>query len=270
MHFLIDADTIIYKAGFANEVSHYVYHTHYREVGTCNYKKDIPDNATTIGKERFPGPLRNALANAKSILERIINRKECNSYTIYVGGTGNFRYDLYPDYKGERSPDSKPLQYEEIKRYLIKTWQAVEVNGEEVDDRVSIEQTRRHSDGFTDTCIVSIDKDLDNTEGWHYNYDKDELYYVPWQEALFNFYKQMLTGDRTDNIPGLPRVGSKTADKILEGWQTWDLPEFDLANKVLAEYKKRGFDKEYFLLQGRLLHMRTYEGELWEPLIEMK
>ena len=64
-------------------------------------------------------------------------------------------------------------------------------------------------------CIVSIDKDMDMIPGWHYNQNKGELYFVTPEEADYFFHKQLLTGDRVDNIIGIKGIGDKKSDKAL-------------------------------------------------------
>jgi len=65
-------------------------------------------------------------------------------------------------------------------------------------------------------CILStVDKDLNNTPGWHHNMRTGEVYWVTEEEATYSFYKQLLTGDRTDNIQGIKGVGDVKATKIL-------------------------------------------------------
>ena len=67
-----------------------------------------------------------------------------------------------------------------------------------------------------DHIIVSQDKDLKNIPGWHYNPVNEKLWYTTLQEANHHFWCQVLTGDRVDNILGIPGVGDKTALKILK------------------------------------------------------
>ena len=82
------------------------------------------------------------------------------------------------------------------------------------------------------------------------------MYYVKEEEAIKNFYKQLLTGDRTDNIPGIKGIGDKKADKILDGLEE----EEDLYRAVLEVYK---YNRDYLLEQGRLLWIRRKKEELW-------
>jgi len=92
--------------------------------------------------------------------------------------------------------------------------------------------------------------------GWHYNFVKQNLYYVTEQEAIKNFYIQILTGDRVDNIPGLKGIGPVKAKKILKDCQT----EQDLFDAVLEKYDN---DIETLTERARLLWIRRKENQLW-------
>ncbi len=78
-----------------------------------------------------------------------------------------------------------------------------------------------------------------------------------WDGLLF-FYTQVLTGDNADNIKGLYGVGPKKAAKLLEGCET----EQDLYVAVLQAYAG---DEDRVIENARLLWLRRYEGQLWEP-----
>ena len=69
-----------------------------------------------------------------------------------------------------------------------------------------------------DTIIVSDDKDLQTIAGYHYN--KGEVIEVSEQQALKNFYTQVLTGDTADNYKGCRGVGPVKAERILAGCRT--------------------------------------------------
>jgi 5'-3' exonuclease len=99
---------------------------------------------------------------------------------------------------------------------------------------------------------------LDNLRGHHYNFVKNERYYITESQAIKNFYRQLLTGDRTDNIPGLAGIGPKKAEKILQDCET----EQELYKAVLKAYDG---NVEYLTEQGQLLWIRRKDNELWEP-----
>jgi 5'-3' exonuclease len=71
----------------------------------------------------------------------------------------------------------------------------------------------------------------------------------------------MLTGDVSDNIPGLAKVGPVKAAKTLQDCVSYD----DMAKAAWGLYKEKEQSIEYFKEQGQLLWLQRYEGELWEP-----
>jgi 5'-3' exonuclease len=126
--------------------------------------------------------------------------------------------------------------------------------GEEADDLIAIEATNLGPDPI----IASIDKDMLTIPCWHYNFLKDEwVYQNDWDAKLF-FYTQILTGDAVDNVIGLYRVGPVKAGKILSHCET----EIDLYKACLDAYDG---DADRVLENARLLHLRRYENELWDP-----
>lgn len=117
----------------------------------------------------------------------------------------------------------------------------------------------------SDTVIVTLDKDLDQVAGWHYNFVTKKRYWVTPEEGKYFFYQQVLTGDRIDNIPGLPKVGPVKAKKILGEISD----ETTYKEKVLAAYMEvlsltEEQAKEKINLIGKLIYIRQKPDELWE------
>jgi 5'-3' exonuclease len=127
------------------------------------------------------------------------------------------------------------------------------VYGQEADDALGIAQT-------ADTCIVSIDKDLLQIPGVHYHFVKKEFYNITPDQGLRHFYMQLLMGDRIDNIPGVYGIGPVNAKRILSKCNT----EEEMYHAVVAAYGGR---TDEVLRNGRLLKIRTREGEIWNPPI---
>ena len=271
LELLVDADSAIYKAGCANEERFYlIYNTEGEIVQQVQYAKEADEwikNQAEVdfldGVESFytkemsktAGPLSHTLANVKAVCNKMTALHHTD-LQMFIGGEGNFRYDIYPEYKGKRSPMSRPIHEEEIRNYLIKHWGAQVVDEEEVDDRVSYMQCLSEPKS---TCIVSIDKDLLNTPGYNYNYDKEKLVFITPEEANLNFARQLLTGDSTDNIPGLKGVGKIGAMKVLPSYRD------DWLDVVKAEYLRvwgDGWEKQ-INLNGSLLWMRRKPYEVW-------
>jgi DNA polymerase-1 len=148
---------------------------------------------------------------------------------MFLTGKDNFRKKIRDDYKGTRKKRDKPKHYQAVRDYLVSQFQAQVVDGMEADDALSLQQKPDHS-----TAIATIDKDLLMVEGLHYNYNTKEWKKVSDKQGTRFFYKQMLTGDRVDNITGIRGIGDKKADKLLDEHNDWDklivdmyLDEFD-------------------------------------------
>ena len=197
---LLDADIICYRTGFASE--------------------DVDEKL--------------CLARVTELVTDIVYfRLNCDDFKAYITGKGNFRNDIAvtAPYKGNRKDMKRPKHYEAIRKHLVDLG-AILVEGMEADDAIAIEATA--NGGF----IVSIDKDLDQIPGHHYNFVKHEEYFVTEEQGLLNFYKQILTGDRVDNIMGIKGIGPVKADKLLSKCKT----EKEMFDVCVKAYKDNGED----------------------------
>lgn len=262
MKLLIDADSSLYRAGCANETRSYLCTLEGHLLAEFQYKKEAlayqAENECEISKHKVAGPVGLSLYNLRQCADSML-AIEHDSYEMYIGGKGNFRYDYFPEYKGTRDPLDKPIHLPEMKKHLQAKYGARLVDGEEVDDKVSYRQMQCIAEGI-ESCIVTIDKDLDNTQGWHHNWVTGETYFITAEQADLNFHRQLLTGDwAVDGIPGLKGVGKKTAEKIL--------PEYseDMLDIVKEEYFSRGHDLDYLTMNGICLWMRRKPDEIWSP-----
>ena len=136
---------------------------------------------------------------------------------VAVKGKNNFRYQVYPEYKAKR-PELKPEIREALNyghKFMQDKWEAVQSDGMEADDLVSIwaYEAREMEIPYV---ICGIDKDLKQIPGNHYNYNKKVHDFVDDDRANYNLMLQCLTGDSTDNIPGIKGIGPKKAEKILK------------------------------------------------------
>ena len=223
---LIDADYLIYAIGF-----------------TCE------DVSERTAKNRLVETLENL----------VYVHLKADSYEAFLTGKGNFRYDIAKTvpYKGNRKDAAKPPYYQELRDHMVKRLGAVVVEGQEADDEVAIRMSKE-PDTYT---LVGVDKDLLQIPGWHFNPAKNLEQYVNEFEAYKSFCLQLLTGDRTDNIPGLQGVGPKKAEKALKDSKT----KQELLETAWEKYQELGHTLEYFSEQGQLLWLRRYEGEIWQP-----
>ncbi len=155
---------------------------------------------------------------------------------VAVKGKGNFRFEIAEDYKGNRSssdmdPKMKAM-LDDLYQYAWDT-DCFQSHNCEADDVVSIWATEALE--LENTFVIAhIDKDIDMIPGWHYNFNKKNLYYIEPDDAHLKLCKQMLTGDSADNIKGLKGVGEKTALKILDG-----VSADDALNVVIDQWRKK-------------------------------
>lgn len=177
-----------------------------------------------------------------------------DEWRLFLTGKNNFRYEVaitHP-YKGNRT-QPKPPHLQEIRKHLVGKWGALVCDGQEADDAIAIEATKLGDDSI----MATVDKDFNQVPGWHYNFIKREHYYVDEAEGTRFFYTQLLTGDSTDNIFGLERVGPKKAAKILEDCTN----EEEMYTACLEAYG----DFKRLLENARLLWLRRKRNEMWEP-----
>ena len=197
-----------------------------------------------------------AFSNFVSLLESI--KKYCNSndVTICVKNELNFRYLIDASYKATRKKHhaEKEIPFiKEVREHLIKEYRNVlSVPLFEADDLVYA-LYRYYSSKNIDFVVSSIDKDvLNSIEGEHYNYKKNAWHKTSKEMALKFKYIQCLSGDSADNIKGLPKVGPKTAEKLLSDCA---LDEVSLRKRVVSIYKEYGFDEKAFLQTLRLVSL---------------
>ena len=209
---LIDADVILYRAGFSADSQVLA---GLRQQVAEEYpdwdEQSVKDNAhLRLQDEEY---LNFALGNTRTTIETIIDGRE--SYRLFLTGKGNFREQVatMQPYKGNRDPTHKPKYYTEIKQYMIDRWNAEVIEGMEADDAMGIAQWAARDKS---TVICSIDKDLLMIPGWHYNIRDKEQKFVTLAEANRMFFWQMLVGDSTDNIPGIKGMGAVRSSKLLD------------------------------------------------------
>lgn len=220
---LIDADIILYRVGFACQ--HTDYKVYIKGEESAGVLAQFP-NKTELNKwlkeqegdfvqeyiwtsRTWTEPVSYAVHSAKLMIENILEKVHATEYVCYLTGSNNYRLDVLPSYKAGRPP--RPILYDKVREYLINHWAAVVCDGIEADDSLGIEQTEQ-----TDTIICSIDKDLLNIPGEHYNFVTDTFTTISEEEGSLRFDRQMLTGDSVDNICGIKGLGPKTAEKLLD------------------------------------------------------
>jgi 5'-3' exonuclease len=118
--------------------------------------------------------------------------------------------------------------------------------------------------GPEDSIIISIDKDLDQIPGLKYNWVKDVGYNITPEQGYYNLCMQIMSGDSTDNIPGLPGIGPGKAAKALHGMEDPYSQMREVQNMYAMHSGKEDWE-EYLLEQGRLVFIRREPDQMWEP-----
>jgi hypothetical protein len=177
-----------------------------------------------------------------------------------------FRNDIYPEYKQNRSGLEKPPALTAVTEYLKDKYKTIVYPGLEADDVMGICASDPR---FYNPIIVSIDKDMQTVPGKFINPDKMRRA-VKNNPALADLmmFKQALTGDSTDNYKGIPGVGPKKAEKILQGARQnalWtDISQAFLDAKLTTDYAIT------MVRLARILRYEDYnhetgEVQLWHP-----
>lgn len=160
-------------------------------------------------KKEYLEPLSDSITRAEHLMEKIQEAFPRHTLQTYLSGSSNFRKRIYPEYKAHRTKPP-PTWLMDTQTYLITNWGAEVCDGYEADDALGIAATEHHA------VIATIDKDLLQVPGVHYNLVRETLQTVDANEADLNFWCLMLEGDVADNIIGVHGIGKVKAKKYLE------------------------------------------------------
>ncbi len=156
----------------------------------------------------------------------------------FDSGKKNFRHDSYPEYKANRITPPKDLTLQfAILREAVEAFNLSyeEIEGYEADDIIATLAIKYANRQDFKVVVVSSDKDL--FQLLNYNiliFDPIKNIYINEKQVIEKFGVNSnrlldlfsLTGDASDNIPGIPGIGPKTAVKLLD--------EFDSLDNIMA------------------------------------
>lgn len=145
---------------------------------------------------------------------------------IFDAKRHNFRHELYPDYKANRaSPPPELIPQFSLIRDVCATFDvpSIEMEGYEADDLIATYAHQAAYDGYKVT-IVSGDKDLmqlmssnveliDPIKNRVLTHEDVAKKFGVLPEKVADV--QALMGDSTDNVPGIPGIGPKTASELI-------------------------------------------------------
>ena len=169
-------------------------------------------------------------------------QKPTHFAVIFDSARKNFRNEIYPDYKGNRTdaPEDLIPQFEYIRKSVVAfNLPSIELINYEADDLIATYTDQILKLGAKVT-IVSSDKDLMQL------YKKNVRIYDPMKNKFINdedvvnkfgvqankvIDVQSLAGDSSDNVPGVPGIGIKTAAELINTYGNLE-KLLDRANEI--------------------------------------
>lgn len=250
---LIDGDSLLYKIGFI-----------FQETNNWN------ELEVELGLDEPLYIVDTDIVSAKNAIDALIDnimfKTGTDDVEIWLTGYNNFRYQVDPTYKHNRSKAIKPVLYTELWDYICKKYKANIAHGYEADDVVVYKKTIKPNK----YVLCAIDKDvLCQTVGTHYNYTKDEMITITKQEAIRFAYYQTLVGDKVDGYPGCPGIGPVKAKQLLDKAEdTTDDIELSYWLETKQAFEAKGLTEEDAIKQMRLANMHQLDDtkiKLWKP-----
>ncbi|MEN8142049.1 MAG: DNA polymerase I [Thermodesulfobacteriota bacterium] len=207
-----------------------------------------------------------------NILLRVIREKNPRYLAVAFDLKGpTFRHEMYEDYKANRPPMPEdlacqiPYVRQAVEAYRIT---GIEEKGFEADDLIASAARQLKRAGH-EVVVVTGDKDLmqlvdERITFWdpmnNRQFDQDAVkakYGVP-VTSLLDYFS--LVGDSSDNIPGVPGVGPKTAEKLISTFGSLDslyerIDEVDkkkLAEKLIDNREKAFLSRDLIRLKEDL------------------
>lgn len=223
MNCLIDADIVAYRCAAASE----------------NESEDV------------------AVFRTHDLMRRILHDTSATEYEAFLSGQNNFRKEIDPLYKANRT-QPRPRHYELCREALVTEWKARVADGVEADDEIGLAATAY----FTQDApfiIASIDKDLKQLPGKHYNFVTLDFSFVTPLEACKTFYKQLLIGDKADNVIGVQGIGKVKAGRAIDPL-TFQIDMFSLVRSLYN-------DDERFYRNSQLLWILKTSTDPQEVLL---
>lgn len=249
----------------------------------------------------------NAIYGFLNILFKILEEEKPEYLTVaFDVHAPTFRHEMFAEYKGTRKPMMEELRQQvPVMKEVLKSMgvKIIEQAGLEADDLLGTLSKRCEAQGM-DVSIISGDRDLlqlatekvkiriPKTKGGktevedYYAADVKARYEVTPKEFID---LKALMGDSSDNIPGVPSVGEKTATKIIVEYGSIEnafahveeikppraskalMEHYDLAqlSKVLATINVDA-DFAYELEEARLGNLYTEEAYVFFQRLQFK
>ncbi len=192
--------------------------------------------ATAYGKKMTTssGIPTNAIFGFANMIQKAIDIVQPDSILVaFDAGKHTFRHELYPEYKGGRkpAPDDLVPQFQLARDYLdgyhIKWVELVDIEADDIIGSISKQSPNYQTVILSSdhdllqlvddtTSVLLMKKGISEVEEMTPTKMKEEMGITPLQIIDL----KGLMGDHSDNIPGVPGVGEKTAVKLLNEYET--------------------------------------------------
>ena len=223
---------------------------------SCCRTKNTPDELPYYTK------IEDSINKFDEQFQKIVNDLE-QEYDIekvisFNGCKGNFRKKITTNYKANRKNQPLPPLLHDMHQYVKDTYESKYGFGIETDDMVArYWYTLSNEFGRDNVMIVSIDKDYKQFPCLMYNYHfKHKVVLdITEQEALYNFYEQMIMGDTADNVNYFRGKGKKFAENYYKDCYTKYQYTKKLYELFKQQYKSKA--KLKYIECYNLLKLRT-------------
>tara|TARA_R110000803_G_scaffold59512_1_gene118138 strand:+ start:58 stop:771 length:714 start_codon:yes stop_codon:yes gene_type:complete len=233
---LVDADSLIFAS--------------------CYRKRETPED------EKYYTDIADARNKFDEQFMAIVNRLEelynVDKVLCFSGSKGNFRKILSSTYKANRKKQELPPLLNEMHQFVKEYYDSIYGYGVETDDLVARYWFNISQDlGRDNVMIVSIDKDYRQFPClmYNYHYKHKEILDISVEEAMYNFYEQMIMGDTADNVNYFKGKGKRFAEKYFVNCQT----KYQYTRKMLELFRQeyKGKARQKYAECYHLLKLRT-------------
>jgi|TARA_B100001093_G_scaffold148461_1_gene141209 DNA polymerase-1 len=208
---------------------------------------------------------------------------------IFDSAKKNFRNDIYSDYKANRTeaPEDLAPQFEYIRK-AVKAFNlpSIELINYEADDLIAT-YAKQIIDAGAKVTVISSDKDLMQLVSSKIRlYDPMKNKVLGEKEVFEKFGVkpnqvidvQSLAGDSSDNIPGVPGIGVKTAAELINKYKTLDvllkniekIPQTKRRETLLTNKDKAILSRQLVTLKGDVPVKETPQSFIMKPVDKNK
>ena len=236
MILLVDADSLVFASCLKRKETpiDHPFHLHLED---CKHKFD----------EQF-----------MKIVNDLEETYDIKSVMVFNGSRGNFRKVLSKNYKANRKKIEIPPLLNDMHQYVFNNYKGIQGFGVETDDMVARYWHKLSQEvGRDNVMIVSIDKDYKQFPClmYNYHYKHRKILDISKQQAMYNFYEQMIIGDQADNVQYMKGKGPVFAKKYYLGCET----KYQYTRRLYELFQKeyKGKARQKYVECYSLLKLRT-------------